>query len=133
MVLVDLTHVLPLELASTMRREPADSFPTAKLLPHTEDWLPLESHRGKVNRCLHCLQKVSSSESPKLPTSELVKPNPLVHSSSNISVQKQSKGDQPKEHQPKGDLSEDQGHLQGTLKILKGERSALQAQLAEKE
>ncbi|XP_041534194.1 IQ domain-containing protein E-like isoform X3 [Microtus oregoni] len=64
---------------------------------------------------------------------ELVKPNPLVHSSSNISVQKQPKGDQSKEDQPKGDPSEDEEHLQGAMKILKGERSALQAQLAEKD
>ena len=76
---------------------------------------------------------MSSSESPKISTSELVKPNPLVNSSSNISVQKQPKGDQSKEDQPKGDPSEDEEHLQGAVKILKGERSALQAQLAEKE
>ncbi|KAH0517837.1 IQ domain-containing protein E [Microtus ochrogaster] len=86
-----------------------------------------------LRRIAELEKKVSSSESPKLSTSELVKPNPLVHSSSNISVQKQPKGDQSKEDQPKGDPSEDEEHLQGAVKILKGERSALQAQLAEKD
>nr|XP_048292830.1 IQ domain-containing protein E isoform X3 [Myodes glareolus] len=103
--------------------------PTVSKIKGYTDW----SKPRLLRRIAELEKKVSSSESPKLPTSELVKPNPLVHSSSNISVQKQSKGDQPKEHQPKGDLSEDQEHLQGTLKTLKGERSALQAQLAEKD
>lgn len=48
MVLVALTHVLPLGLASTMGREPADSVPTAKRLPHTGDWPPLSLTEVKV-------------------------------------------------------------------------------------
>lgn len=48
MVLVALTHVLPLGLASTMGREPADSVPTAKRLPHTGDWPPLSLTEVKL-------------------------------------------------------------------------------------
>ncbi|XP_038202072.1 IQ domain-containing protein E isoform X2 [Arvicola amphibius] len=102
--------------------------PTVSKIKGYVDW-----SKPRLLRRIAELEKVGSSESPKLSTSELVKPNPLVHSSSNISVQKQPKGDQSKEDQPKGDPSEDQEHLQGTVKILKGERSALQAQLAEKD
>ena len=76
---------------------------------------------------------MSSSESPKQSTSELVKPNPLVRSSSNISVQNQPKEDQSQEDPPKADAAEDREHLQGTVKSLKEELSALQEQLLEKE
>ncbi|XP_026645512.1 IQ domain-containing protein E [Microtus ochrogaster] len=103
--------------------------PTVSKIKGYVDW----SKPRLLRRIAELEKKVSSSESPKLSTSELVKPNPLVHSSSNISVQKQPKGDQSKEDQPKGDPSEDEEHLQGAVKILKGERSALQAQLAEKD
>ncbi|XP_050019100.1 IQ domain-containing protein E isoform X3 [Alexandromys fortis] len=103
--------------------------PTISKIKGYVDW----SKPRLLRRIAELEKKVSSSESPKLSTSELVKPNPLVHSSSNISVQKQPKGDQSKEDQPKGDPSEDEEHLQGAVKILKGERSALQAQLAEKD
>lgn len=112
----------------------ADSAPTVKLLPHTKGWPPLGlTNRGNVNKSFHCLQKVSSSESPKNSASELVKPNPVVPSPSNISVQKQLKGDQSKEDQPKVDPSEDQEHLQGTVRSLREELSALQEQLLGKE
>lgn len=105
-----------------------------KLLLYTKDGLLLSlTDRGSVNKRFHCLQKVSASESPKQSTSEVVKPNPLVRSPSNISVQKPLKGDQSKEDQPKVDLSEDQERLQGTVKSLKEELSALQEQLLEKE
>ncbi|XP_041534195.1 IQ domain-containing protein E-like isoform X4 [Microtus oregoni] len=103
--------------------------PTVSKIKGYVDW----SKPRLLRRIAELEKKVSSSENPKLSTSELVKPNPLVHSSSNISVQKQPKGDQSKEDQPKGDPSEDEEHLQGAMKILKGERSALQAQLAEKD
>ncbi|XP_041505196.1 IQ domain-containing protein E-like isoform X3 [Microtus oregoni] len=103
--------------------------PTVSKIKGYVDW----SKPRLLRRIAELEKKVSSSENPKLSTSELVKPNPLVHSSSNISVQKQPKGDQSKEDQPKGDPSEDEEHLQGAVKILKGERSALQAQLAEKD
>ncbi|XP_075830576.1 IQ domain-containing protein E isoform X2 [Microtus pennsylvanicus] len=101
--------------------------PTVSKIKGYVDW----SKPRLLRRIAELEKKVSSSE--KLSTSELVKPNPLVHSSSNISAQKQPKGDRSKEDQPKGDPSEDEEHLQGAVKILKGERSALQAQLAEKD
>ena len=105
-----------------------------KLLPYTKDWLALHlTNRGHVNKHFHCLQKVSSSESPKQSTSELVNPNPLVRSPSNISVQKQPKGDQSPEDLPKVAPCEEQEHLQGTLKSLREELGALQEQLLEKE
>lgn len=76
---------------------------------------------------------MSSSESPKQSTLELVNPNPLVRSPSNISVQKQPKGDQSTEDLPKVHPCEEQEHLQGTVKSLKDELGALQEQLLEKE
>ncbi|XP_036021453.1 IQ domain-containing protein E isoform X15 [Mus musculus] len=78
-------------------------------------------------------RKVSSSESPKQSTSELVNPNPLVRSPSNISVQKQPKGDQSPEDLPKVAPCEEQEHLQGTVKSLREELGALQEQLLEKD
>ncbi|CAO2630382.1 IQ domain-containing protein E, partial [Lemmus lemmus] len=103
--------------------------PTVSKIKGYVDW----SKPRLLRRIAELEKQVSSSESPKPSTLELVKPNPLVHSSSNIPMQKQPKGDQSKEDQPKEDLFEDQEHLQGTVKILKGEWSALQAQLAEKD
>ncbi|KAL6082672.1 hypothetical protein STEG23_005872 [Scotinomys teguina] len=104
--------------------------PTVSKIKGYVDW----SKPRLLRRIAELEKKVSFSESPKLSTSDLVKLNPLVRSSSNTSVQKQPKGDhQSKEDQPKGDPSEDQEHLQGIMRILKGERSALQAQLLEKD
>ncbi|CAH7268819.1 Iqce [Phodopus roborovskii] len=103
--------------------------PTVTKIKGYVDW----SKPRLLRRIAELEKKVSSAENPKPSNSDLVKPNPLVRSSSNISVQKQPKGDQSKEDQPKGDSSEDQEPLEGTLKILKGERSALQAQLLEKD
>uniref|UniRef100_A0A8C5K0H5 IQ motif containing E n=1 Tax=Jaculus jaculus TaxID=51337 RepID=A0A8C5K0H5_JACJA len=76
-----------------------------------------------LRRIAELEKKISSMENPKVPTSEQSKLNPLAHSSSNISVNMQSRGDQP----------EDQEHLQEALKSLRGEQSTLQAQLLEKE
>uniref|UniRef100_A0A8C2LQ17 IQ motif containing E n=1 Tax=Cricetulus griseus TaxID=10029 RepID=A0A8C2LQ17_CRIGR len=103
--------------------------PTVSKIKGYVDW----SKPRLLRRIAELEKKVSSAESPKPSASELVKPNPLVSSSSNISVQKQPKGDQPKEDLPKEDSSEDQEHLRGALKVLKGERSVLQAQLLEKD
>ncbi|XP_012975938.3 IQ domain-containing protein E isoform X1 [Mesocricetus auratus] len=103
--------------------------PTVSKIKGYVDW----SKPRLLRRIAELEKKVSSAESPKSSTSELVKPNPLVRSSSNISVQKQPKEDQSKEDQPREDSPEDQEHLRGTLKILKGERSTLQAQLLEKD
>ncbi|XP_059105796.1 IQ domain-containing protein E isoform X1 [Peromyscus eremicus] len=103
--------------------------PTVSKIKGYVDW----SKPRLLRRIAELEKKMSSSESPKPSASALVKPNPLVRSSSNISVQKQLKEDQSKEDQPKEeDPSEDQEHLQGTVSILKGERSALEAQLLEK-
>lgn len=119
-----------LERVSFQSSGPAGSAPTVKPLSYTKDWL---SQTEVMFKRFHCLQKVSSSESPKQSASELVKPNPLVRSSSNISVQNQPKEDQSPEDQPKEDVSEDHEQLQGTVKSLKEELSALQEQLLEKE
>ncbi|KAL1765237.1 IQ domain-containing protein E isoform X1, partial [Sigmodon hispidus] len=103
--------------------------PTVSKIKGYVDW----SKPRLLRRIAELEKKVSSSESPKPSTSELVKPNPLVHSSSSISVQKQPKGDQSKEDQPKRDPPEDQEQLRDIVKILKVERSTLQAQLLEKD
>uniref|UniRef100_A0A8C8W026 IQ domain-containing protein E n=1 Tax=Peromyscus maniculatus bairdii TaxID=230844 RepID=A0A8C8W026_PERMB len=102
--------------------------PTVSKIKGYVDW----SKPRLLRRIAELEKKMSSSESPKPSASDLVKPNTLVRSSSNVSVQKQSKEDQPKEDQPREDPPEDQEHLQGTVRILKGERSALEAQLLEK-
>ncbi|XP_037054334.1 IQ domain-containing protein E isoform X3 [Peromyscus leucopus] len=102
--------------------------PTVSKIKGYVDW----SKPRLLRRIAELEKKMSSSESPKPSASDLVKPNTLVRSSSNVSVQKQSKEDQPKEDQPREDPTEDQEHLQGTVRILKGERSALEAQLLEK-
>ncbi|OBS72742.1 hypothetical protein A6R68_12692 [Neotoma lepida] len=88
--------------------------PTVSKIKGYVDW----SKPRLLRRIAELEKKVSSSESPKPSTSDLVKLNPLVHSSSNNSVQKQLKEDQPKEDQPKGDPSEDQERLQGTMNKL---------------
>ncbi|XP_076779644.1 IQ domain-containing protein E isoform X2 [Arvicanthis niloticus] len=103
--------------------------PTVSKIKGYVDW----SKPRLLRRIAELEKKVSSSESPKQSASELGKPNPLVRSPSNVSVQKQPKEDQSKEDQPKVDPSEDQEHLQGALKSLKEELSALQEQLLEKE
>ncbi|XP_036027761.1 IQ domain-containing protein E isoform X3 [Onychomys torridus] len=102
--------------------------PTVSKIKGYVDW----SKPRLLRRIAELEKKMSSSESPKPSASDLVKPNALVRSSSNISVQKQPKEDQSKEDQPKEDPPEDQDHLQGTVRILKGERSALEEQLLEK-
>ncbi|XP_029411010.1 IQ domain-containing protein E isoform X2 [Nannospalax galili] len=109
-----------------------------------------------LRRIAELEKKISSLEKPS--TSELIRSNPLIHSSSNISTPKQPKGDQPrvdspkgdqsrvetpkgdqpkvdspKGNQPKVDQSEDQERLRGTVKNLKVERNALRAQLLEKD
>ncbi|EDL89725.1 rCG42653 [Rattus norvegicus] len=103
--------------------------PTVSKIKGYVDW----SKPRLLRRIAELEKKVSSSESPKNSASELVKPNPVVPSPSNISVQKQLKGDQSKEDQPKVDPSEDQEHLQGTVKTLREELSALQEQLLGKD
>ncbi|XP_076779647.1 IQ domain-containing protein E isoform X4 [Arvicanthis niloticus] len=103
--------------------------PTVSKIKGYVDW----SKPRLLRRIAELEKKVSSSESPKQSASELGKPNPLVRSPSNVSVQKQPKEDQSKEDQPKVDPSEDQEHLQGALKSLKEELSALQEQLLEKD
>ncbi|XP_031194393.1 IQ domain-containing protein E isoform X3 [Mastomys coucha] len=103
--------------------------PTISKIKGYVDW----SKPRLLRRIAELEKKVSASESPKQSTSEVVKPNPLVRSPSNISVQKPLKEDQSKEDQPKVDLSEDQERLQGTVKSLKEELSALQEQLLEKD
>ncbi|XP_052023845.1 IQ domain-containing protein E isoform X3 [Apodemus sylvaticus] len=103
--------------------------PTISKIKGYVDW----SKPRLLRRIAELEKKVSSSESPKQSTSELVKPNPLVRSSSNISVQNQPKEDQSQEDQPKADAAEDREHLQGTVKSLKEELSALQEQLLEKD
>lgn len=87
-----------------------------------------------LRRITELEKRISSTDSPKPSTSEMVKLNPLVSSSSsNVSAHKQSKGDQPRGDQPKGDHSEEQERLRGIIKNLKGERSTLRMQLQEKE
>ncbi|XP_032742651.1 IQ domain-containing protein E isoform X6 [Rattus rattus] len=103
--------------------------PTVSKIKGYVDW----SKPRLLRRIAELEKKVSSSESPKNSASELVKPNPVVPSPSNISVQKQLKGDQSKEDQPKVDPSEDQEHLQGTVRSLREELSALQEQLLGKD
>uniref|UniRef100_H0XNV9 IQ domain-containing protein E n=1 Tax=Otolemur garnettii TaxID=30611 RepID=H0XNV9_OTOGA len=67
-------------------------------------------------------KKISSVESLKLRPSELAKSSPLAHSSSSSTVNRQLRGDR----------DEEQERLRGTLRSLKGERDALQAQLLER-
>eukprot|EP00072_Mus_musculus_P059549 XP_011239287.1 PREDICTED: IQ domain-containing protein E isoform X8 [Mus musculus] len=103
--------------------------PTISKIKGYGDW----SKPRLLRRIAELEKKVSSSESPKQSTSELVNPNPLVRSPSNISVQKQPKGDQSPEDLPKVAPCEEQEHLQGTVKSLREELGALQEQLLEKD
>ncbi|XP_021018828.1 IQ domain-containing protein E isoform X6 [Mus caroli] len=103
--------------------------PTISKIKGYVDW----SKPRLLRRIAELEKKVSSSESPKQSTSELVNPNPLVRSPSNISVQKQPKGDQSPEDLPKVPPCEEQEHLQGTVKSLREELGALQEQLLEKD
>ncbi|XP_060223995.1 IQ domain-containing protein E isoform X3 [Meriones unguiculatus] len=104
--------------------------PTVSKIKGYVDW----SKPRLLRRIAELEKKVGSAESPKTAaTPELVKSNPVVHSSSNNMVQKQPKEDQPKEEQPKGDQSEDQEQLRKTVTSLKGERRTLQAQLLERD
>ncbi|XP_023372314.1 IQ domain-containing protein E isoform X5 [Otolemur garnettii] len=97
-------------------------------------------------------KKISSVESLKLRPSELAKSSPLAHSSSSSTVNRQLRGDRDcreeqerlrgccgeeqerlrgcREEQER--LQEEQERLRGTLRSLKGERDALQAQLLER-
>ncbi|XP_055454649.1 IQ domain-containing protein E isoform X5 [Psammomys obesus] len=104
--------------------------PTVSKIKGYVDW----SKPRLLRRIAELEKKVGSAESPKTAaTPELVKSNPVVHSSSNNMVQKQPKEDQPKEEQPKGDQLEDQEQLRRTVTSLKGERRTLQAQLLERD
>uniref|UniRef100_A0A8D2DQF0 IQ motif containing E n=1 Tax=Sciurus vulgaris TaxID=55149 RepID=A0A8D2DQF0_SCIVU len=67
-------------------------------------------------------KKISSMESTKPHSSESHRPTPLAHSASNSAAHKHPR-----------DRPEEQERLRGTVKSLKAERSALQAQLLEKD
>ncbi|XP_053411717.1 IQ domain-containing protein E isoform X3 [Nycticebus coucang] len=69
-------------------------------------------------------KKISSMESLKSHPSDPAKSSPLAHSASSSTVNRQLRGDR--------DCREEQEHLRGTLRSLKGERDALQAQLLER-
>ncbi|XP_075851362.1 IQ domain-containing protein E isoform X3 [Microcebus murinus] len=70
-------------------------------------------------------KKISSMENSKSDTSDLAKSNLLSRPASSSMMHRQPRGDR--------DRQEDQEHLRGALRNLKGERNALQAQLQEKE
>uniref|UniRef100_A0A2K6GTL1 IQ domain-containing protein E n=1 Tax=Propithecus coquereli TaxID=379532 RepID=A0A2K6GTL1_PROCO len=70
-------------------------------------------------------KKISSMESSKSDASDLAKSNPLARPASSSTVHRQPQGDR--------DPQEDQEHLRGAVRNLKGERNALQRQLLEKE
>ncbi|XP_047570044.1 IQ domain-containing protein E isoform X6 [Lutra lutra] len=76
-----------------------------------------------LRRIAELEKKVSSMESPKSHTSEVVNSNAVVPSASSSAVPRQ----------PRGDRQEDSEHLRGVMRSLKGERNALQTQLQEKE
>ncbi|XP_029389604.1 IQ domain-containing protein E isoform X2 [Mus pahari] len=103
--------------------------PTISKIKGYVDW----SKPRLLRRIAELEKKVGSSESPKQSTPELVNPNPLLRSPSNISVQKQPKGEPSTEDLPKVDPCAEQEHLQGTVKSLKEELGALQEQLLEKD
>ncbi|XP_022356717.1 IQ domain-containing protein E [Enhydra lutris kenyoni] len=76
-----------------------------------------------LRRIAELEKKISSMESPKSHTSEVVNSNAVVPSASSSAVPRQ----------PRGDRQEDSERLRGAIRSLKGERNALQTQLQEKE
>lgn len=75
------------------------------------------------NKCLCCLQKISSMESPRSHASEVDRSDPLGHSASSSAVHRQ----------PQSECQEDSECLRGAVRSLKGEQKALQVQLQERE
>uniref|UniRef100_A0A7N5P9F7 IQ motif containing E n=1 Tax=Ailuropoda melanoleuca TaxID=9646 RepID=A0A7N5P9F7_AILME len=78
-----------------------------------------------LRRIAELEKKISSMESPKSHTSEVVKSNAVVHSASSSTVLRQPRGDRQEDSESE--------RLRGTVQSLKGERNALQLQLQEKE
>uniref|UniRef100_A0A8P0TB05 IQ motif containing E n=1 Tax=Canis lupus familiaris TaxID=9615 RepID=A0A8P0TB05_CANLF len=93
--------------------------PTVSTMKGYMEW----SKPRLLRRITELEKKISSMESPKLHASEVVKANAVVHSASSSTVSRQ----------PRGDQHEDNEHLRGTVRSLKGERNALQMQLQEKD
>ncbi|XP_027623818.1 IQ domain-containing protein E isoform X3 [Tupaia chinensis] len=93
--------------------------PTISKIKGYMDW----SKPRLLRRIAELEKKVSSMESSKPHASDVVKSNPLVHSTSNSTVHKQ----------PHSDHQEDNERLRGAVRNLKEERSALQNQLQEKD
>uniref|UniRef100_A0A452Q9I8 IQ motif containing E n=1 Tax=Ursus americanus TaxID=9643 RepID=A0A452Q9I8_URSAM len=78
-----------------------------------------------LRRIAELEKKISSMESPKSHASEVVKSNAVVHSASSSAVPRQPRGDRQEDSESE--------RLRGAVQSLKGERSALQLQLQEKE
>ncbi|KAM9583516.1 IQ domain-containing protein E isoform 1-T1 [Trichechus inunguis] len=76
-----------------------------------------------LRRITELEKKISSLESPKSHSAELVKASSVPHSSSNSTVHRQ----------PQVDHQEECERLQGVLKSLKGEQTALHTQLLDKD
>uniref|UniRef100_A0A8C5YX96 IQ motif containing E n=1 Tax=Marmota marmota marmota TaxID=9994 RepID=A0A8C5YX96_MARMA len=92
--------------------------PTISRLKGYVDW----SKPRLLRRIAELEKKVSSMENAKPHSSESHRPTPLAHSVSNSVAHKHPR-----------DWPEEQERLQGAVKSLKAERSALQAQLQEKD
>ncbi|VTJ77165.1 Hypothetical predicted protein [Marmota monax] len=101
----DLDHVL-------------SNSPTISRLKGYVDW----SKPRLLRRIAELEKKVSSMENAKPHSSESHRPTPLAHSVSNSAAHKHPR-----------DRPEEQERLRGAVKSLKAERSALQAQLQEKD
>nr|XP_013220926.3 IQ domain-containing protein E isoform X2 [Ictidomys tridecemlineatus] len=92
--------------------------PTISRLKGYVDW----SKPRLLRRIAELEKKVSSMENAKPHSSESHRPTPLAHSISNSAAHKHPR-----------DRPEEQERLRGAVKSLKAERSALQAQLQEKD
>ncbi|MBZ3881836.1 IQ domain-containing protein E [Sciurus carolinensis] len=92
--------------------------PTVSKIKGYVDW----SKPRLLRRIAELEKKISSMESTKPHSSESHRPTPLAHSASNSAAHKHPR-----------DRPEEQERLRGTVKSLKAERSALQAQLLEKD
>uniref|UniRef100_A0A8C3WWK2 IQ motif containing E n=1 Tax=Catagonus wagneri TaxID=51154 RepID=A0A8C3WWK2_9CETA len=95
------------------------SSPTGPKIKGYVEW----SKPRLLRRIAELEKKISSVESPKSHTSEGVRSTPPAHSVSSFTGQRQ----------PRPDRQEESERLRGAVKSLKGERSALQAQLREKD
>ncbi|XP_059754243.1 LOW QUALITY PROTEIN: IQ domain-containing protein E [Balaenoptera ricei] len=95
------------------------SSPTASKIKGSVEW----SKPRLLRRIAELEKKISLMESPKSHASEVVGSTPPAHSASSPTVHRQ----------PRPDHQEESERLRGVVKRLKGERSALQTQLQERD